>query len=394
MREKLTAHVRNLFRNAADTPRNRDLEEEILQNTLDRFDDLIANGVGPESAYAQAVANLGNVESLLDQPVYVPPQTKKKKSGARTVLIVIAVAVAVLLLLVIGLVVLIGLNFAGSSGFGRYEKPGGGIESVEESVENWAEGLETKVESFVEDAMDGGFVGFSYHYADENSYSIGSAEAEARNVNRLVIDWIAGSVTVEPYDGDTISVSEPEQSKEKNRLRWRQEGETLTIRYCASTGSGDVGAKDLTVKIPSGLWAELQYVQIGTVSADANVSGLEIGELQFNSTSGGFDFVGKVKEAEIDTVSGDAVIACSETPDDVSFDSTSGDLTLLLPKHRSFEAEMDTVSGIFRSDYGKTYDDHLYYEGTESGRPAEFDFDTVSGDVSIEKAAADKVSAS
>ena len=36
MREKLTEYVRNLFRNAPNNQHNRELEEEILQNSLDR----------------------------------------------------------------------------------------------------------------------------------------------------------------------------------------------------------------------------------------------------------------------------------------------------------------------------------------------------------------------
>ena len=112
---------------------------------------------------------------------------------------------------------------------------------------------------------------YDYHYADADSFTVGNAEVDPGNVSRLVIDWVAGQVTVEPYDGDTISVSEPMQAKEKNRLRWRQEGDTLTIRYCASTGSGDAASKDLTVRVPADLAEALRYVQIDTVSADAYV---------------------------------------------------------------------------------------------------------------------------
>ena len=65
MREKLIAYVRSLFRNAADTPRNRDLEEEILQNTLDRYDDLIAEGKAPEAAYRLSIMGIGDLSEIL-----------------------------------------------------------------------------------------------------------------------------------------------------------------------------------------------------------------------------------------------------------------------------------------------------------------------------------------
>ena len=421
MQKKLTEYVRYLFRNAADTQKNRDLEEEILQNTLDRYEDLVAGGVSPEHAYAQAIANLGDVESLLEQkaaPDY-QPQTGKTKHSRRTGWIILAVALGLLLLVIIGALVLFGLNFTAhqSGGFGRYEEPENVIEnridSVEETVENWAEGVENQIENAVKDAIEGGIASFSYHYADEDRFSIGAAEVETRNVNRLVIDWVSGQVTVEPYEGDTIFIRESEQEKEKNQLRWRQEGETLTIRYCASTGDATAANKDLTVLLPMDLAAHLNYVQIDTVSAEASVSGLTAGELQFDSTSGslqasgifrlldvdttsgGMNFSGETMDVELDTVSGDFVMNCSETPRELSFDSTSGDLELAVPDRRSFEASFDTVSGDFHNDFGALQfrDDEIYYEGTERGEEAELEFDTVSGDVRIEKTAADKVPA-
>ena len=405
--------MRSLFIGAADTPRNRDLEEEILQNTLDRYDDLITDGVSAESAYAQAVANIGNVESLLERPpVQYQPQTEpQKKSAGKSALIAAAVIIGILLLLLVGMLVLFGLNFTGHQSFDRYDDPGDVVENrfeaVEDRVEHWVEDVENTVEDTVEQAIDGGIAGFDYHYANADGFNVGTAEVETRNVNRLVIDWIAGSVTVEPYEGDTISISEPEQDKEKDRLRWRQEDDTLTVRYCASTGSGSVGAKELTVKIPKGLWSALKYVQISTVSADARVSGLEAGELQFDSTSGALsaegsyfvldldtssgnvEFAGMAKDVEMDTVSGDAVMDFSETPKALSFDSSSGDLALILPENRSIELDFETVSGDFHNEFGifQNRDDEMVFEGTERGEPAELEVDTVSGDVKIEKAA-------
>ena len=48
MREKLAQYVALLFEGAGSC---EDIKQEILQNTLDRYDDLIAEGKSPESAY-------------------------------------------------------------------------------------------------------------------------------------------------------------------------------------------------------------------------------------------------------------------------------------------------------------------------------------------------------
>lgn len=44
MREKISVYVDELFSDAALTIRNAEVQQEILQHTLDRYDDLIAAG--------------------------------------------------------------------------------------------------------------------------------------------------------------------------------------------------------------------------------------------------------------------------------------------------------------------------------------------------------------
>lgn len=319
----------------------------------------------------------------------------RRKSGGKGGLIAALVILSVIVVLLLALVFLMSNRSRGD--FGSREEP---LEAVGDRIEQWAEGVENAVEK----AVEKGVAGYDYHYANADSFTVGNAEVEPGTVNRLVIDWVAGQVTVEPYDGDTISVSEPLQAKEKNKLRWRQEGDTLTIRYCASTGSGDAASKDLTVKVPVELAAALRYVQISAASADAYVSGLEVGELQFDSTSGGLyaegdfdildldtvsgdlEFYGTAKDAEIDTVSGNVIVVCAVTPNELSFDSASGNLNLLLPESRSFEADFGTVSGEFQSELPLSRSENWFYLGTQwKDQPAELEFDTVSGNVQIKK---------
>ncbi len=311
---------------------------------------------------------------------YFGYEPKKEKSGGRGCLIAVIIGLVVLVGLLLGLIAL--LFGARSGGFGRQETQKG---SFVDRAGQW-----------VHDALDIG-----YSYTDAESFMAGNAEIETRNVNRLVIDWVSGSVTVEAYDGDTISVSEPEQQKEGDRLRWRQQGDTLTIRFCGPMNVNVSGSKDLTVKLPRELAENLRYLQIDTVSAEARVSGIKAGELQFDSTSGSLNadggfgildadttsgdvqFNGKAGNVELDTVSGDFSMSFAETPDELSFDSTSGDLTMMLPANRSFEVEQDTVSGDFKCDFALIWKENPYYEGTTDGKPAELEFDTVSGDVWI-----------
>lgn len=65
MREQLIKYVELLF---AGTPNSYDMQQEILQNTLDRYDDLIDQGKTPEAAYRLAIAGIGDVGEILGAP--------------------------------------------------------------------------------------------------------------------------------------------------------------------------------------------------------------------------------------------------------------------------------------------------------------------------------------
>ena len=65
MREQLTQYVELLFAGARDC---EEIKQEILQNTLDRYDDLVAAGKVPEAAYRLAIAGIGDVNEILGTP--------------------------------------------------------------------------------------------------------------------------------------------------------------------------------------------------------------------------------------------------------------------------------------------------------------------------------------
>lgn len=62
MREQLIQYVNLLF---AGTQDSDDMQQEILQNTLDRYDDLISQGKSPEAAYRLAISGIGDINEIL-----------------------------------------------------------------------------------------------------------------------------------------------------------------------------------------------------------------------------------------------------------------------------------------------------------------------------------------
>lgn len=62
MREQLIQYVNLLF---AGAPGSEEMRLEILQNTLDRYDDLVSLGKSPEAAYRLAITGIGDINELL-----------------------------------------------------------------------------------------------------------------------------------------------------------------------------------------------------------------------------------------------------------------------------------------------------------------------------------------
>lgn len=109
MRDQLIQYVNLLF---AGAPGSDDIRMEILLNTLDRYDDLVAQGKSPEAAYRLAVSGIGDISEILSQPepspVYADPvrqaiheevediQSKKMRAVAVAMYILCAVPLFIL----------------------------------------------------------------------------------------------------------------------------------------------------------------------------------------------------------------------------------------------------------------------------------------------------------
>lgn len=94
MREQLIQYVKLLF---AGTPDSEDMQQEILQNTLDRYDDLIDQGKSPEAAYRLAIAGIGDVNELMGSgsPAPIEPVDSTKvicKKNLRAIAIALYIA--------------------------------------------------------------------------------------------------------------------------------------------------------------------------------------------------------------------------------------------------------------------------------------------------------------
>lgn len=218
-----------------------------------------------------------------------------------------------------------------------------------------------------------------YRYDDASRYNAGGVSIED-TINGIDISWVSGDVNVEYWDGSTIEVSETFSSKSSDDalLRWRIQNGRLYIKYTKTNFAIKNVDKDLLVRIPRGL--VLRDVEIETVSASTTLS-IQADALDFESVSGNLkarmDYVGEV---DLETVSGEISLAFGVCPRVLDGESVSGSFDISLPKDVLYAVEFDSVSGRLRSGLASLSGGASY---SPKGTSSRFEFETVSGDVSI-----------
>lgn len=117
MREQLIQYVQLLFAGAADCD---DTRQEILQNTLDRYDDLVAAGKTPEASYRLAIMGIGDINEILGRaPGATPlpaPAVKPEEQDTPVKKLLRAIAIGLYILCPIPLFVLSGMLNMGIPG--------------------------------------------------------------------------------------------------------------------------------------------------------------------------------------------------------------------------------------------------------------------------------------
>ena len=119
MKEKLIQYVDLLFAGATGS---EEIKQEILQNTLDRYDDLIAEGRSPESAYRIAISGIGDINEILGQGFQTrsstatapsaPSPCKGSSKDSSTKKILRAVAVGLYIIALVPLIILSEMHMA------------------------------------------------------------------------------------------------------------------------------------------------------------------------------------------------------------------------------------------------------------------------------------------
>lgn len=253
-----------------------------------------------------------------------------------------------------------------------------------------------------------GFIGWSndFNYEPSDGYSIGDFEiSDIDSIKKIDLNWVNGNVYVEMYDGDAVKCTESATEKEDDRMRWTVQDGELKIQFrkwkairFSFFGSG--GNKDVHLLIPKKL-VRLEDLDINSVSANINADGVSCAEfnlecvsgraelnnidadiISVDTNSGDTEIDGSVAAIHADMVSGDLRVKSGVMPSEIELNSVSGNAVFEIAEGDGFAASFDSVSGDFECDFSTVKNGKKYTAGDGSGV---YSFDTVSGDVTVNK---------
>ena len=274
---------------------------------------------------------------------------------------------------------------------------------------------------------------------DKDKYTAGNATITDK-VENIEIDWASGEVALVTGEGNEIILEETYSGDlpDEKKMQWWLDGTTLRVRYNLSVIDLSIASqeKKLKVTIPKDL--ELKGLKIDSASGDIKTEEISIGSGSFGAASGNMDIhilkandialdsasgdiraeiknstsidadaasgkiglkigtTGKLdvdsasgdieveadeaKEASFDASSGDITCGFGKCPEKLDVDSSSGSVTISLPKDAGFTASVDAASGDFNSQIPLQKNGEKYVAGDGSGI---IEIDTASGNVDL-----------
>lgn len=257
------------------------------------------------------------------------------------------------------------------------------------------------------------------------------ASVPADSIQKINIDWVAGSVELRVGSGSEITFSESSYrnltDRQKMRYSVSNDG-VLKVNFCEDLDNifdwfnvdSNMPAKTLVMEVPASLIGTLREIEINTVSASIDLSGVYGAETDLETVSGGINCAdiaadqldlsstsgsivcenakaqklelsnvsgsmradGEFGQIDAESVSGSTRLGCAVAPAKIDVDGVSGSISVSLPDNAGFTARLDSVSGSISCDFEGKLGSDMVVVGDGS---AEYRFNTVSGSLQINK---------
>ncbi|MDE6925442.1 MAG: permease prefix domain 1-containing protein [Acetatifactor sp.] len=88
MKENIRQHFNQIFAEAPKTRKALDLKQEMIQNAMDKYDDMVTDGYSEEDAYRNVIESIGDVSELFpeveEKNLFTLPEKDRKKKAMLT----------------------------------------------------------------------------------------------------------------------------------------------------------------------------------------------------------------------------------------------------------------------------------------------------------------------
>ena len=118
---------------------------------------------------------------------------------------------------------------------------------------------------------------------------VGSYTVTAESVRGIDVRWVSGSVSVTPYDGDVIKITETARRtlKDEEKLSFDVDGSgKLVVQYTKPGIRMNMVTKKLELLVPKSVANELSQLNVNATSADLKISDFSVKSFGIQETSG------------------------------------------------------------------------------------------------------------
>ena len=170
--------------------------------------------------------------------------------------------------------------------------------------------------------------------AEEIDLESSSGDSFLKNIKatKVDIDMTSGDVQLHDSDISRLHISASSGDSILNKSE-------ISSLFVNST-SGKITINDLVG----------EEISINTTSGDSKLEQVITNKASFDSTSGAVKFYGSFKTLRGDSTSGNHYITSDTVPESFRFNTSSGDITLVLPEFDDFNISYDTASGDLESE--------------------------------------------
>lgn len=221
---------------------------------------------------------------------------------------------------------------------------------------------------------------------------VGTYEVWISEAHSLKIDWIAGEVSITPYDGESIQINEyaRRELREDEKLSYSTYARTLSIKFFEKDTNwvfDDITQKRLEVLIPRALSGIMNDLEVDSTSAGVHIENINAKQFEIKSISGRVEIANaETPSFSVKTTSGSIHVDTVKS-EEITIESTSGSVHVSDCAAGEFKCETTSGSIDISGDFGEAKLHSTSGSLSANGAFSEAKLHSTSGRVKLENSA-------